>query len=194
MKLEGLNIGLAITGSFCTIKECIEIVKKIVEEGANVTPILSEIVSTSNNRFTNSEKLKEDLYKITGNKIIETIEEAEPIGPKKLLDLIIVLPCTGNTLAKIAHSITDTSVTMAVKANLRNEKPVVIAISTNDGLGANAQNIGSLLNTKNIYLIPFYQDDPILKSKSLIADFNLAIDTIIKALQNKQLQPIILVK
>lgn len=194
MKLEGLNIGLAMTGSFCTIEECMYIVKEIVKEGANVIPILSEIVATSNTRFTNSEKLISDLYEITGNKVIKTVQEAEPIGPKKLLDLIIVLPCTGNTLSKITHAITDTSVTMAVKANLRNEKPVVIAISTNDGLGANAQNIGALLNTKNIYLVPFYQDDPILKSKSLIADFNLSIDTIIKSLDNKQIQPIILTK
>lgn len=191
MKLLGLTIGLALTGSFCTIEESLKVVKDLVKEGANVVPILSENTATLTTRFTNPEDLIKELSQITGNAVIQTIPQAEPIGPKKLLDVVVILPCTGNTIAKIANAITDSSVTMAAKAHLRNERPLVLAISTNDGLGANAKNIGALLNMKNIFLVPFYQDDPIKKGKSLIANFDLTIDTILQALENNQIQPIL---
>lgn len=190
MELKGLTIGFALTGSFCTIGEAVKQIKNLVDEGANVIPIVSYAVGHFNTRFTNAEELKKRLEQITGNKVFETITDSEPIGPKGLLDAIIVSPCTGNTIAKIANAITDTSVTMAVKAHLRNESPVILGVSTNDGLGANAKNIGALLNMKNIYFVPFYQDDPIGKSNSLLSKNSLTVETLKLALDGKQIQPI----
>ena len=189
--MENLNVGFALCGSFCTIAQSVEQMKKLKEKNINIIPIMSPIVYQSNTRFYNNEKLKEDVENICNRKIIHDIVEAEPIGPKNLLDLLIVSPCTGNTLGKIANGITDTSVTMAVKAHLRNNKPVIIALATNDALGASAKNIGILFNTKNIYFVPFGQDDPFSKNNSLIADFSLIYDTILSSINGKQLQPII---
>jgi len=191
MLLEGLKIGFALTGSFCTFDKVIPEIENIVNEGAEVFPIISESVDNFDTRFGKSNDFKEQIKSITKKSIISSIVDAEPIGPKSLLDILIVAPCTGNTLAKLANAITDTPVTMACKAHMRNGKPLVLSISTNDGLGANAKNIGLLLNTKNIYLVPFHQDDPIKKPNSLVANTQLIIPTIIEALKGKQIQPIL---
>ncbi|HHU89553.1 MAG TPA: dipicolinate synthase subunit B [Clostridiaceae bacterium] len=191
MNVNNKKIGVAITGSFCTIQDAIIEFERLVFLGADITPILSNSVATINSRFGRAEDIKKRIELISGKECIESIADAEPIGPKKELDLILVAPCTGNTLGKIANGITDTSVTMAVKAHLRNQKPVVIAISTNDGLAASAKNLGALLNTKNIYFVPFGQDDSEKKPTSLIARFGLIVPTIEHALDGKQIEPIL---
>ncbi len=191
MELEGKRIGFALTGSFCTLDKVMPEIEKLVKEGAEVFPIISESVDKLDTRFGKAEDWKKQLIDITGKKIISSIVEAEPVGPKALFDLIIVAPCTGNTLSKLANAITDTSVTMACKAHLRNNRPVVIAISTNDGLGANAKNLGLVLNMKNIYLVPFGQDDPVKKTNSLVAKLELLRPTVLEALNGKQLQPVL---
>ncbi len=192
MLLKGVNIGYAVTGSFCTFAKTIPQIEKLVNEGANVIPIISESVSNYDTRFNKADEFKNTLQTITGKQPISSIVDAEPIGPKALLDILVIAPCTGNTISKIANAITDTSVTMACKAHLRNMRPVVIAVSTNDGLGANARNIGILLNMKNIYMVPFGQDDPIKKCTSLVADFDQILPTILNAQQHCQIQPMIL--
>lgn len=191
MRLEKIKVGLAITGSFCTLNSFIEPIKELAAEAESVTPIFSESISSFDTRFSTGEGRKDIIETITGKAAITTIIEAEHIGPKRPFDVLVVAPCTGNTLAKLASAITDNTVTMAVKAHLRNNYPVVIGISTNDGLGATAKNLGTLLNTKNIYFIPFYQDDPVNKEKSLTFKNNLLIDTILKAIDGKQIQPLI---
>ena len=191
MTIKDLNIGFAITGSFCTIPDIIGEIKKIADKGANLFPIFSENVCAYHTRFTNPEKLKKEIEEITGKPAIDTIPKAEPIGPKKMLDVLVIAPCTGNTLAKIANAITDTSATMAAKAHLRNERPLVISISTNDALSGNAKNIGELLNRRNVYFVPFYQDDPANKPRSLQGKNSLIIETILEALKGKQIQPIL---
>ncbi|MCG0278613.1 MAG: dipicolinate synthase subunit B [Thermanaeromonas sp.] len=192
MRLKGRKIGFAVTGSHCTISKVLPEIKKLISEGAEVYPILSQAVRDTDTRFGLGASWKGELEALTGHRAIATIVEAEPIGPQKLLDALIIAPCTGNTLAKLANGITDTPVLMAAKAVLRNQRPVVIAISTNDGLGANARNLGLLLNTKNIYLVPFRQDDPHNKANSLIADMNLILETTLAALAGRQLQPLLL--
>ena len=182
MTLSGKNIGFAVTGSFCTISEAIIELERLAFLGVEVYPILSTAVATTNTRFGRADDFRRRIEMVTGKDCIDTITDAEPIGPKKMLDLIVVAPCTGNTLSKIANGITDTPVTMAVKASLRNQKPVVLAIATNDGLGANGKNIGTLLNTKNVFFVPFGQDDPEKKNNSLIARFGLIVPTIFLAL------------
>lgn len=191
MLLDGINVGFALTGSFCTFEKAVIEMQKFVAEGANVYPIISNSVNEFDTKFGKADEWKNKFEVITNKKPISTIVDVEPIGPKNFLDVIIVLPCTGNTVAKIANGIIDTSVTMAVKAELRNGKPVVIAVSTNDGLGINAKNIGLLLNMKNIYLVPFGQDEPFKKCNSLISKMDLAIPTVLQALKGKQLQPIL---
>jgi dipicolinate synthase subunit B len=191
MLLSGLKIGFALTGSFCTFSKVMPEIEKLVKEGAEVIPIVSESARDLNTRFGRANDLMLMLENITGRKPISTIVEAEPIGPQSLLDIIVVSPCTGNTCAKLACAITDTPVTMAVKAHLRNGRPVVLAISTNDGLGANAKNIGALLNSKNVYMVPFGQDDPAKKPNSLVARNDKLVDTILAALKGKQLQPLL---
>lgn len=159
MNFEGKTIGFAMCGSFCTFKQAVEELKKLKATGADIIPIMSDISYSTDTRFGKAEDFRRQLEEITGNSIIKDVRDAEPIGPKGLLDLLVVLPCTGNSLAKIAGGIADTSVTMAVKAHLRNQRPVLIAVSTNDGLGTAAKNIGALMNTKNLYFLPFSQDD-----------------------------------
>ncbi len=191
MLFEGLKIGFAITGSFCTISKVIPEVENIVKEGAEVYPILSNTVDEYDTRFGTAKDLKDILMLATKKEPISTIIEAEPIGPKSIFDILIIAPCTGNTLAKIANAITDTPVTMAFKAHSRNQKPVVIAISTNDGLGANVNNIGKLINMKNVFLVPFGQDNPKDKPNSLVAKMELLTETIQEALKGRQIQPVL---
>lgn len=192
MNLENKNIGFAMTGSYCTFARVMEELRNLKKTGANIQPIMSENVYSTDTRFGKAEDFIWEVEDITEKKIIKNIKEAEPIGPKKLLDLLIVTPCTGNTLAKLANGITDTSVTLAVKAHLRNQRPVLLGVSTNDGLGNAAKNIGTLLNVKNMYFIPFNQDDFENKPNSLVADFSKLIPSAEAALDNKQLQPVLL--
>jgi len=194
MQLKGVRVGFAITGSFCTFAKTIPQIEILVNEGADVFPIISESVNDFDTRFGMAEDFKNTLQLLTGKTPINSIIDAEPIGPKALLDILIIAPCTGNTIAKIANAVTDGPVTMACKAHLRNMRPVVIAISTNDGLSANAKNIGVLLNMKNIYMVPFGQDDPIKKCTSLVADFNQILPAVLGALQNNQVQPVLINK
>lgn len=191
MQLKGIKVGFAITGSHCTIRDILPQISILVENGAVVSPIISVSVDSDDTRFGTADEWKEALKNITGQEIIRTIIDAEPIGPNKLFDVIIVAPCTGNTLAKLANAITDTPVLMAVKAHLRNQRPVVLAVSTNDGLGINAKNLGLLLNMKNIYMVPFGQDNPQVKANSLVAKMSLINETVVNALAGKQLQPLL---
>ncbi|CCZ56314.1 dipicolinic acid synthetase B subunit [Clostridium sp. CAG:1219] len=188
---ENLNIGLGITGSFCNFKYIKEVIYSLQDEGANVIPIVSENVKSLDTRFYKSKDFLEMLESTTKNKVISSIVEAEPIGPKNILDILVICPCTGNTLAKIANGITDSTILMAIKSHIRKNKPVVIGISTNDGLGAAFENIGKVINTKNFYFVPFSQDDPINKPKSLVLDYSYILDTIKEALENRQIQPIL---
>ncbi len=189
MRLEGIKVGLAVTGSHCTLEEVIREIEIIKNEGAEIIPILSYSVDQMDTKFGPAQRWKDELIRITGRQPINTIVGAEPVGPDKIADVIVIAPCSGNTLAKLANAITDTPVLMAAKAQLRNQKPVVIAISTNDGLGLNAKNIGILLNTKNVYSVPFGQDNPEGKPNSVKAKMNLIADTILLALEGKQIQP-----
>lgn len=191
MDLKGVKIGFALTGSFCTFSIVLPEIANLVGEGACVVPIMSETASETDTRFGKAEDFKNKIEELTGNKVINTIYKAEPIGPKNLLDLLVVAPCTGNTISKLACGITDTAVTMAAKASLRNENPLVVAVSTNDGLGASAKNIGMLLNSKNIYFVPFTQDDPEKKKNSLVARMELIVPTVKLAAEGKQLQPVL---
>jgi len=191
MDLKGKKIGFALTGSFCTFKKVIEELKALSGTGAEIFPIMSPASSSFDTRFGTADSFMTQIKEITKKDIIKTIPQAEPIGPKNYLDAIIIAPCTGNTIAKIAGGITDTPVTMAAKATLRNGKPVIIAVSTNDGLSASAKNIGMLLNTKNIYFVPFGQDDCINKTTSLVADMTQIIKTIENALDGVQVQPVL---
>lgn len=189
--MQKKTIGFALCGSFCTLNSVIEQIKALKELGYDVLPIMSETVYNTDTRFGKAEDFINRVEEISGNKIIHTIQCAEPIGPKALLDLLVIAPCTGNTLAKLAYGITDTSVTMAAKAHLRNERPLLIAVSTNDALAAAGKNIGTLLNYKNIYFVPFSQDMPEGKPRSAIADFSLIPGAVLAALGGRQLQPII---
>jgi dipicolinate synthase subunit B len=192
MEYSKIKVGIGITGSFCTHSDVIKVVEELVDKGMDVYPIISHSVKNFDTRFGKAIDFIKKIEDITKKNIISSIVDAEPIGPKGFLDIMVVCPCTGNTLAKIANGITDTPVTMASKAHLRNQKPLVISISTNDGMGINGRNIGILNNSKNIYFVPYYQDDPHNKTNSLIAKLDLLIPTIKEALDGKQLQPILL--
>lgn len=191
MELKGKKIGVALTGSFCTFDKIFVELKKLVEEGAEVYTIFSDASQRIDSRFGAAEEFMKKAEEITGRAPILTIEDAEPIGPKGYLDIYVIFPCTGNTVAKLANGITDSPVLMGAKAHLRNNKPLVISLSTNDALGMNMKNIGLLLNAKNIYFVPFGQDNPEKKNNSLIAHTNKLIPTLKEALEGKQLQPII---
>lgn len=182
-----MNIGYCLTGSFCTFTKSIKALEKLVSNGHNVVPIMSENAYTMNTRFANATDIQNRLIEITGNSIIHTIAQAEPIGPKKMFDVLAVVPCTGNTLAKLANGIVDTSVTMAVKSHLRNGKPVVIGISTNDALGGASKNIGALLNYKNYYFVPFGMDDFDKKPRSMVCDFDKVCEAIEKAYNGEEI-------
>lgn len=191
MKLKGKRIGVAITASFCTYKKLFIELENLVEEGAEVQTIFSDSAQKIDTRFGNAQDFLRKAQEITGKQVIKTIEQAEPIGPEKLLDLLIIMPCTGNTIAKLANGITDTPVLMAAKAHLRNERPLLLSISTNDALGMNMKNIGLLMNTKNIYFVPFGQDNAEKKPNSMLAHTDLLIPAAKDALEGKQYQPII---
>ena len=191
MRLEGIKIGLGITGSFCNFSETKNVISNLKTEGADVYPIISFSTKNLDTRFYKKDEYIKMLKQESKNNIIDTIQKAEPVGPKNLVDIILVCPCTGNSLAKLANGITDTPVLMAIKGHIRNNKPVVIGVSTNDGLGASLQNIAKLINTKNMYFVPFRQDDYISKPKSLVLDYNYIVDTVYDALHFKQIQPIL---
>ncbi len=192
MNLKGKKIGFALTGSFCTFDKVLPQIKKLVEQGAEVIPIMSYHVATMDTKFGEAGEWKKKLHEITGRNPICDLNDTEPIGPEGLLDVLVIAPCTGNTMAKLANAITDTPVLMAAKSQLRNQRPVVLAVSTNDGLGLNAKNLGILLSTKNVYMVPFGQDNPQKKPNSLVANYELLIDTTINALNGKQLQPLLI--
>ena len=191
MNLSGKTVGFALTGSFCTFSRVLEELERVKETGAKIIPIMSEIAYSTDTRFGTAEDFRNRIEGICKNPIIKTVKEAEPIGPKGYLDILVIAPCTGNTLAKLASGIADSSVTMAAKAHLRNGKPVVIAPSTNDGLGNAAKNIGVLLNNKNLYFVPFGQDDHMKKPNSLVADMSKILPAIECAMDGEQLQPIL---
>jgi len=186
------TIGFAMCGSFCTFKSVIPQIKELTDFGYSIIPIMSNIAYTTDTRFGKASDFISEIQSLCNRKIIHTITEAEPIGPKKLLDAMIIAPCTGNTIAKLANGITDTSVTMAAKAHLRNQRPLIIAPSTNDGLGINAKNIGILHAINNIYFVPYRQDDPQKKACSLVADMSKISDTLTAAFSNTQIQPVLL--
>lgn len=188
---QQIQLGFAITGSFCTYSKILEILKKMSLENYNIIPIFSEKGGSLDNRFHKAKDFVSKVEEVTKNKGIYTIPDAEPIGPKGYLDALVIAPCTGNTLAKLCNGITDSTVLMAAKAHLRNEKPLIISISTNDALGMNFKNLGQLMNTKNIYFVPFGQDNYKKKSNSMIAHVDLIPQTIDAALAGKQLQPVI---
>lgn len=191
MKLTGKNVGVALTGSFCTFEKTIQQIQRLVEQQANVIPIFSFHAQTIDSRFGKAADFIEQITKITGNQPVLTINGAEPLGPKGLLDILIIAPCTGNTLAKMCNGITDTPVLMAAKGHLRNQKPLVISLASNDALGINFKNVGSMLNCKNVYFVPFGQDDFNKKPNSMIANTSMIIPTLENALDGKQIQPII---
>ncbi len=190
--MKDITLGYAFCGSFCTIKQSLSALEQLCRLPIKVKPIMSEIVYKTDTRFGRADELIEKVEELCKEKVIHTVAGAEPIGPKNLLDILVVAPCTGNTLAKTALGITDTPVTMAIKAHLRNNKPVVLGIATNDALGASAKNIGLLHNTKNIYFVPYGQDDPDSKHNSLVCDFTLIPQTVEAALEGNQLQPVFL--
>ena len=188
MELKGKKIGIAFCGSFCTFDKVFREMEHLKETGAEIYPIFSDAAKGIGSRFGKPEDFLKRAEEIAGRRPILRIEEAEPIGPKGYLDILAIIPCTGNTAAKLANGITDTA---AAKAHLRNGKPLVIFISTNDGLGMNMKNIGTLLNTKNVYFVPFGQDDAIKKPNSLVADCGKIIPTLEMALEGKQIQPLL---
>lgn len=191
MSLEDVKIGVAFTGSFCTYNTIFPELEKLAEKGAYIQTIFSDTAQTVNSRFGEAKDFMKRAKDITGNEPITSIEGAEPIGPKGLLDILVILPCTGNTLAKLSHGITDSPVLMAAKAHLRNDRPLVLSLATNDALGMNLKNIGLVLNVKNIYFVPFGQDDPDGKPNSMLAHTSLLVPTLEQALIGKQLQPVI---
>ena len=190
--MEQITVGFAFCGSFCTLSKAISALEAVKARYGRVVPIVSETVADTDTRFGNAHDFMREMERICDCRVIRTVKDAEPIGPKKLLDALVICPCTGNTLAKLAHGVADTSVTLAAKAHLRNSRPLVLAPSTNDGLGAAAPNIGALLGRKNVFFVPFRQDDPATKPTSLVADFDLVPDALEKALAGQQLQPVLL--
>ncbi len=188
--MNKIKVGFAVTGSFCTFERAVEQMRKLAESGMDILPIMSFNAYELDTRFGKAEHFRKEIEKISGKEIISSIQSAEPIGPKKLTDVLVVLPCTGNTLAKLAVGIYDTPVTLAVKSHIRNQRPVVIGVSSNDSLRASAKNIGSLLNNKHYYFIPMRQDDFEKKPFSVVCDFSLTKETVEAALYGKQLQPI----
>lgn len=194
MNWNDKTVGYALSGSHCTFEEVMPQIQRFVDEGATVIPIVSNTLMTTDTRFGKSADWQKQLKDITGNDIISTIVDAEPLGPSSLLDVLVIAPCTGNTTSKLANAMTDSPVLMAAKAQLRNRKPLVLAISTNDGLGLNASNIAKLMNTKNIYFVPYGQDAPDKKPNSLVARMELVVEACESAIEGKQLQPMVVEK
>lgn len=192
MTLHGKRIGFGVTGSHCTYDAIIPELQKLVDAGAEVLPVVSFTVQSTNTRFGEGQEWIRKIEEITGNKVIDSIVKAEPLGPKIPLDCMVISPLTGNSMSKLANAMTDSPVLMATKATLRNQKPIVIGISTNDALGLNGVNLMRLMATKHIYFIPFGQDDPMKKPNSMVAKMDLLVDTVLHALLGKQLQPVII--
>lgn len=186
-----MNIGFAMCGSFCTFSKVFPVMEQLAAQH-KVFPIFSASSGSIDSRFGEARDFAAFAQRICNRKVIETIADAEPIGPKKMLDALVIAPCTGNTLAKLAHGIADGPVTMAAKSHLRNGRPVIVAVSSNDALGAAAENIGRLLARKHYYFVPFRQDDPVNKPTSMVADFTQIPETVAAALEGRQLQPILL--
>lgn len=192
MDFQGIRIGFVLTGSFCTFKKVIPKIKDLKDKNAEILPIMSYNSYNLDTKFGKAEDFIIEIEKITGNKIIHTIQGAEPIGPKNLTDIMIIAPCSGNTMAKLACDIIDTPATMAAKSHLRNNRPLVIAPSTNNGLSGNAENIGKLLNRRNYYFVPFKQDNPITKPRSIVFDVDYIEKTLQYSLNGEQISPILL--
>lgn len=189
--MTSLSIGFAMTGSFCTYAKVFPVFEQLSQKFDRVIGIMSGCAAETDTRFGEAEAFVNRLWELSGGHVLTTIPEVEPVGPQKLLDVLVVAPCTGNTVAKLASGITDTTVTMACKSHLRNGRPLVLAIATNDGLGANAENIGKLLIRKNVFFVPFGQDDPVNKPNSLVADFTMMPEAVHAALEGRQLQPVL---
>ena len=189
--LRDMRVGCAMTGSFCTFRKVMEAWRALRDTGAVMTPIMSFNAAGTDTRFYPASEAVAELEGICGRRALRTLAEVEPIGPKKLLDALVIAPCTGNTLAKLANSIADTPVTLAAKSHLRNDRPVVLAVSTNDGLSGNAKSIGMLMERRNIFFVPFRQDDCLGKPASLVADFDCIPETVALALEGRQIQPLL---
>ena len=189
---QQVRVGFAFCGSFCTFSQAMEALGRVRARYGDVTPIVSEASAVTDTRFGRAHDFLAEMERICGKPVIDSIARAEPIGPKGLLDVLVICPCTGNTLAKLANGVTDTAVTMAAKAHLRNGRPVVLCPATNDGLAASARNIGALLDKKNVSFVPFRQDDPAKKPTSLVGDFSRVEDAVDAALAGRQLQPVLL--
>ena len=190
--MDSLRVGFAVCGSFCTLRQAMGALEAVKATFGDVTPIASETTAATDTRFGPAHEFLQEMERICDRRVIQTILAAEPIGPRKMLDVLVIAPCTGNTLSKLASGTADSSVTMAAKAHLRNGRPLVLAVSTNDGLGAAARNIGELLCRKHVYFVPFRQDDPVGKPTSLVADFGLVADTVRAATEGRQIQPVLL--
>lgn len=191
MKWDGIQVGFALTGSHCTYDEVMPQIQRFIDAGAIVTPIASHTVMSTDTRFGQSVDWQKRIRDMTGNEIISSIVDAEPLGPSKKLDILVIAPCTGNTTSRLANAITDSPVLMAAKAQMRNQRPLVLAISTNDGLGLNMPNIAKLIFAKNIYFVPFGQDNPFVKPNSLVSRMDLIMETCEASLEGRQLQPIL---
>ena len=190
--MESKTIGFAVCGSFCTHSKALAALESLAAQYEHVVPIVSEVTASTDTRFGTAHDLMREMERICDRRVIASIRDAEPIGPQKLLDLLVIAPCTGNTLGKMAAGITDSTVTMAAKAHLRNGRPVVIGVASNDGLSGSAPALGHLLGRKNLYFVPFGQDDPEKKPTSLVADFTQLPRTVRAALEGRQLQPLLL--
>ena len=191
MNHKELRVGFAFCGSFCTMSRALDALEQTAARFGPVTPIVSETVAGTDTRFGAAHDFMREMERICGRRVTATVAGAEPIGPKGLLDVLVICPCTGNTLAKLAHGVTDTAVTMAAKAHLRNGRPLVLALATNDGLTGSAPNLGTMLNRKNVYFVPFGQDDCAGKPASLVADFSLVPEAIECACRGEQIQPLL---
>lgn len=189
--MKQTTIGFALTGSFCTFERALSQIEELVKRGYDVLPVLSFNAGALDTRFMKAERLRERITAITGHAPIDTLVDAEPIGPKKLCDVFVIAPATGNSLSKLVNGQFDTPALLGAKSHLRNENPLVLAVSTNDGLGAAAQNIGKLLTWRNVYFVPFGQDDPLKKPRSLVADFDQIPRTVAAALAGAQVQPML---
>ena len=190
--MEHIRVGFAFCGSFCTYDQVMPALERVKARYGDVTPIISEKSAETDSRFGPAHEFIREMERICDKRVIDTIPKAEPIGPKKLLDVLVIAPCTGSTLSRLANGMSDTSVTMAAKAMWRNGRPVVVAVSTNDGLAGSAKNIAALLDKKHVFFVPYRQDDPVGKPTSLVADFTKINDTVDAALQGRQLQPLLL--
>ncbi|RIW29304.1 dipicolinate synthase subunit B [Bacillus salacetis] len=191
MSVKGKRIGFGLTGSHCTYDAVFPEIERLVKEGADVIPVVTSTVMNTVTRFGDGEDWIKRIEEVTGNAAVDTIVKAEPLGPKLPLDCMVIAPLTGNSMSKFANAMTDSPVLMAAKATLRNHRPVVLGISTNDALGLNGVNLMRLISTKDIYFIPFGQDDPEKKPKSMVARMNRLMDTVEAAMEGKQLQPVV---